>query len=110
MAMLLTPAMLLASEADGAALHEVLKAPPAPLEARAAPSEAALGTENAAPAPEKKKGKRERKKKPKKDAGTGGKPEAPAPGSPQHFAFSAFQISPEPTALPKPKMMGARKT
>ncbi|KAJ1458552.1 hypothetical protein M885DRAFT_561774 [Pelagophyceae sp. CCMP2097] len=27
---------------------------------------------------------------------------APAPEPPQHFAFSSFQISPEPTALPTP--------
>ncbi|KAH8048114.1 hypothetical protein JL722_12713 [Aureococcus anophagefferens] len=72
-----------------------------------------------AAAPEKKK-KRERKKKEKKpnrsprtpgdakpDGKKPGKP-GPPPESPQHFAFSAFQISPEPTALPKPSMMSKR--
>ena len=33
---------------------------------------------------------------------------APPAESPKHFAFSAFQISPEPTALPKPSMMTKR--
>lgn len=31
------------------------------------------------------------------------------PGSPKHFAFSSFQLSPEPTVLPKPSMIKAKK-
>ena len=30
------------------------------------------------------------------------------PDSPKHFAFSAFQLAPDPTALPKPSMLSKK--
>ena len=35
--------------------------------------------------------------------------EAAEPSSPPHYAFSAFQISPEPSSLPKPSFSFGRK-
>lgn len=60
------------------------------------------------PAAEKKRKGRKEKPPPLNKAPGPAPPSADAgPASPQHFAFSAFQISPEPTSLPKPSMLGA---
>ena len=61
---------------------------------------------------QQKKKKQPPKKEPKKASP---KPEeqkeAAEPSSPPHYAFSAFQISPEPSSLPKPSFsFGKKKT
>ena len=75
------------------------------------------------PAMARKDKQKERKKQPNtKKKSDGGKKkaspkaeqeqkEAAEPSSPPHYAFSAFQISPEPSSLPKPSFsFGKKKT
>jgi len=65
-----------------------------------------------------KKEKQQKKKQPKKEpkkpspkADASEQKEAAEPSSPPHYAFSAFQISPEPSSLPKPSFsFGKKKT
>ena len=63
-----------------------------------------------------KKEKQQKKKQPKKEPKKASpkseeQKEAAEPSSPPHYAFSAFQISPEPSSLPKPSFsFGKKKT
>ena len=61
---------------------------------------------------EKKKQAPRPKKEPKKASPKSEEQkEAAEPSSPPHYAFSAFQISPEPSSLPKPSFsFGKKKT
>ena len=63
---------------------------------------------------QKKQSKKAPKKEPKKaspKADASEQKEAAEPSSPPHYAFSAFQISPEPSSLPKPSFtFGKKKT
>ena len=63
---------------------------------------------------QKKQSKKAPKKEPKKaspKADASEQKEAAGPSSPPHYAFSAFQISPEPSSLPKPSFsFGKKKT
>ena len=61
---------------------------------------------------QQKKKKQPPKKEPKKASPKAEEQkEAAEPSSPPHYAFSAFQISPEPSSLPKPSFsFGKKKT
>ena len=64
----------------------------------------------------KDKKEKQKKKQPKKEPKKASpkseeQKEAAEPSSPPHYAFSAFQISPEPSSLPKPSFsFGKKKT
>lgn len=64
-----------------------------------------------APEPAMARKDRQKKKAPprKKAPPKAPEPQSDAPASPPHYAFSAFQISPEPSALPKPSFSFGRK-
>ena len=64
-----------------------------------------------------KQQQKQKKKQPKKESKKASpkaeqeQKEAAEPSSPPHYAFSAFQISPEPSSLPKPSFsFGKKKT
>ena len=60
---------------------------------------------------QQKKKKPAPKKEPKASPKSEEQKEAAGPSSPPHYAFSAFQISPEPSSLPKPSFsFGKKKT
>ena len=60
---------------------------------------------------QQKKKKPAPKKEPKASPKSEEQKEAAEPSSPPHYAFSAFQISPEPSSLPKPSFsFGKKKT
>ena len=80
----------------------------------------AVAPEPAMARKDKQQQKTKQKKPPKKDQPSKKKAspkaeseqkEAAEPSSPPHYAFSAFQISPEPSSLPKPSFsFGKKKT
>ena len=79
----------------------------------------AVAPEPAMARKDKQQQKKKEKKPPKKEQPSKKKPspkaeeqkEAAEPSSPPHYAFSAFQISPEPSSLPKPSFsFGKKKT
>ena len=61
--------------------------------------------------PKKQQKKKEQPSKKKASPKSEEQKEAAEPSSPPHYAFSAFQISPEPSSLPKPSFsFGKKKT
>ena len=77
----------------------------------------AVAPEPAMARKDKQQKKKDKKQPPKKEPKKKASPkseeqkEAVEPSSPPHYAFSAFQISPEPSSLPKPSFsFGKKKT
>ena len=77
----------------------------------------AVAPEPAMARKDKQQKKKDKKQPPKKEPKKKASPkseeqkEAAEPSSPPHYAFSAFQISPEPSSLPKPSFsFGKKKT
>jgi len=77
----------------------------------------AVAPEPAMARKDKQQKKKDKKQPPKKEPKKKASPkseeqkEAAGPSSPPHYAFSAFQISPEPSSLPKPSFsFGKKKT
>ena len=76
----------------------------------------AVAPEPAMARKDKQQQQKQKKKQPKKEPKKASpkseeQKEAAGPSSPPHYAFSAFQISPEPSSLPKPSFsFGKKKT